>query len=394
MGKGSGCGRTLGACYLGYVTQAVVNNLAPLLFLTFQNEFSISFEKIAVLSSFNFAVQLAVDLAAARFADRIGYRVCIVSAHLFAAAGIAGLGLFPRLTPDPFWGLLLAVALYAVGGGLIEVLVSPIAEACPTPNKASVMSFLHSFYCWGQVLTVALSTLFFSLAGMERWPLLPLLWAAVPLAGAACFSRAPLFPLTPDGKSLPLRSLLRRGSFWLFILLLLCSGAAEQGMSQWASAFAEAGLGISKAAGDLAGPCLFAVMMGLARVVYARFGGRLRLPAYMAFCGVLCLCSYLLAAFSPLPLLALAGCGLCGFSVGVLWPGSFSLASARIPAGGTALFSLLALAGDLGCSAGPALVGAASGAAGGNLRLGLAAGVLFPAVLLAALPFLRKNTSQ
>ena len=384
---------TLCAGFFGYISQAIVNNLAPLLFLTFQREFSVSLEKIALLSSFNFAVQLAVDLAAARFADRIGYRACIVAAHLLAAAGLAGLGVLPRLMPDPFWGLLLAAALYAAGGGLIEVLVSPIAEACPTKNKAAVMSLLHSFYCWGQVLTAALSALFFALAGSGSWPLLVLLWSAVPLANAFYFSKVPIaHPAETDG-GLSARFLSRRGFFWGCVLLMLCAGAAEQGMSQWASAFAEAGLGVSKATGDLAGPCFFALMMGVARAVYARFARHLPLKAYMALCGALCLCAYLLSALSSVPLLSFLGCGLCGFSVGVLWPGVFSLASARFPNGGTALFSLLALAGDLGCAAGPGLVGAVSNAAGGSLRPGLAAAAVFPAALLSVLLFLRRRPS-
>lgn len=373
------------ASYLGYITQAIVNNLAPLLFLIFQDVFQIPLESITLLVTVNFCVQLFVDLISARFVDKIGYRPCIVAAHVFAAAGLVGLGLFPRIFPEPFFGLLVAVFLYAIGGGLIEVLVSPIVEACPTENKAGVMSLLHSFYCWGSVGVILLSTLFLWLFGKGSWSALAVLWALLPLCNGFFFAKVPIAHLTGEGESLPMRKLFSMKLFWIFAALMFAAGACELSMSQWASAFAESGLGVSKTVGDLAGPCFFAVLMGCARVVYAKFGDRLNLLNVEMVSGGLCIFSYLLAALSPIPLLSLLGCGLCGLSVGVLWPGTFSVAARNCPKGGTAMFALLALFGDLGCSGGPTLVGMVSGLADGELKTGLLFAVIFPAFLIAAL---------
>lgn len=381
---------TLYTSYLGYVCQAIVNNLAPLLFLTLQRTYGISLGQITLLVTFNFGVQLLVDLASTLFVDRLGYRRCAVIAHVCCALGLAGLAVLPELLPHPYVGLLAAVCLYAVGGGLIEVLISPIVEACPTEKKDAAMSLLHSFYCWGCVLVIALSTTFLALLGSDSWRMLPLLWALVPAANAMLFSRVPVNSLIPEGGGMSVRELLRSSGFWLLALLMVCAGASELSMSQWASAFAEKGLGISKTLGDLAGPCFFAVLMGLARVLYAAFSDRISLLGFMRGSCVLCVASYLLAVFAPHPALALLGCGLCGLSVGILWPGVFSIAAGRMPAGGTALFALLALGGDLGCSSGPTLVGFVSERAGGVLQVGLLAAILFPLVLLAGSFWLRR----
>ena len=372
------------ASYLGDITQAIVNNLAPLLFLIFQEVYRIPLEQITLLVTVNFCVQLSVDMLSTRFVDKIGYRPCIVAAHFFAAAGLAGLGVFPRLLPDPFVGLLAAVFLYAIGGGLIEVLVSPIVEACPTENKASVMSLLHSFYCWGSVGVILLSTLFLGAFGKSAWTVLALLWALLPMFNAFWFWRVPIARLTEEGEALPLGKLFSQKLFWIFAALMVAAGACELSMSQWASAFAESGLGVSKTVGDLAGPCFFAVLMGCARVVYAKVGHKLNLLNAQWMCGLLCVAAYLLAALSPVPVLALLGCGLCGFSVGILWPGTFSVAARYLPKGGTAMFALLALFGDLGCTGGPTLVGFVSGAFGGELKMGLLAAVVFPVFLILA----------
>lgn len=376
---------TLYASYLGYMTQAIVNTFVPLLFLTFQSTYQIPLDQITSLVTVNFGIQLIVDLLSAKWIDKIGYRISIVAAHICAAAGLAGLGLLPDVFPDPYAGILLAVALYAVGGGLIEVLVSPIVEACPTEKKSAAMSLLHSFYCWGCVLVILTSTLFFSIFGIANWRVLSLIWAVLPLINAFYYEQVPITALHGAGEAMPVRKLFSSGVFWVFALLMVCAGASEQAMSQWASAFAESGLQISKSVGDLAGPCMFSILMGLTRVFYAKFSEKINLTAFMMGSGVLCMASYLLASLSPHPLLSLLGCGLCGLSVGILWPGAFSLASAACPKGGTAMFALLALAGDLGCSAGPSLVGFVSDAAQGNLKAGLLAAIGFPILLLLGL---------
>ena len=376
---------TIFACFLAYIVQAIINNFVPLLFLTFQNSYGIPLSEITLLVTVNFCVQLGVDLLAAKFVDRIGYRVCIVAAHVFAAAGLVLLTVLPEVLP-PFAGILTAVIVYAIGGGLLEVLVSPIVESCPSDNKEAAMSLLHSFYCWGHVGVVILSTVFFHFVGIQSWKLLALCWALVPLANIFIFSRVPMARLLPEGETgMRLKKLLTSRVFWLLFIMMVCAGASEQGVSQWASAFAEKGLGITKTAGDLAGPMTFAVFMGTARAIYGKWGDRFDLHKFMTGSTVLCIASYLLTSLSPSPVLSLAGCALCGFSVGILWPGTFSRAAVLLPTGGTAMFALLALGGDLGCSSGPTVAGFVSELASGDLRLGILAAIVFPVVLLICL---------
>lgn len=381
---------TIAASYIGYITQAIVNNFAPLLFLTFRSAYGIPLGKIGLLVTINFGTQLLVDFLSAKYIDKIGYRISIIAAHLFAAAGMIGLGIFPGLFKNPYTGICVAVILYAIGGGLIEVLISPIVEACPTDEKSAAMSLLHSFYCWGSVLVVLVSTGLFTLFGIDSWKMIGCLWAIVPFLNAFYFTQVPIANLTEAGESMSIGALFRSRIFWLLALLMVCSGASEQSMSQWASAFAESALHVSKTVGDLAGPCFFSILMGSARVFHAKLAQRLDLSKYMGFCAILCIVSYLLAAFSPAALLSLLGCGICGFSVGVMWPGTFSLASGKCPKGGTAMFALLALAGDTGCSLGPTVVGFVSGALNDNLKAGLLAAILFPLLLLAGLFLCKK----
>ena len=380
--------RTIYACFVGYIVQAIVNNFVPLLFLTFEGTYGIEMGRITMLITINFGVQLVVDLLSAGFVDKIGYRISIVLAHLFSAAGLAGLVFLPGILPDAYTGLCISVVIYALGGGLIEVLISPIMESCPTDNKEKAMSLLHSFYCWGHVGVVLVSTIFFHLAGIENWRILTLLWVVIPVANGIVFLKSPIAPLIEEGESgLSMKELFRNKMFWLFLLMMLCAGASEQAVSQWASTFAEQGLGVTKTIGDLAGPMAFAILMGSARAFYGKFGDRLNLDRFMLASGVLCVFSYLCIALAPSPAVSLAGCGICGLSVGIMWPGSFSKASAAIRNGGTAMFALLALAGDLGCSGGPTLVGYVSSTAADNLRIGILAAIVFPVLLIAAICF-------
>ena len=383
--------KTLIACYLGFVTQAITANFAPLLFLTFKSAYGIGLEMIALIPVTFYFTQLLIDFAATKFVDRIGYRTCVVASQVLSAAGLASMAILPELIPVPFVGILIAVVLYAVGSGLIEVLVSPIVEACPFENKAGVMSLLHSFYCWGAVGVILGSTLFFSVFGIENWKILTLMWAAVPLYNAFNFVSCPIERLVEDGESMRPGQLLRLPLFWLLILLMVCSGASEISMAQWASAFTESAMGVSKTVGDLAGPCLFAVFMGIARVIYGKMSETLDLVKTMSLCGALCVVCYLTASLSSLPVLGLAGCALCGVSVGIMWPGTISISSQKCPKGGTAMFAFLALAGDLGATVSPAIVGSISNLAGGDLKTGLLVATVFPLLLILSLIVLSRK---
>ncbi len=375
---------TLSASCIGYIVQAIINNFAPLLFLTFQREYAISLDKIATLVTVNFGVQLLVDIFSIRFASRIGYRKCVVAAHIFCALGLMGLTIFPDCLPDPYWGLLLAVILYAIGGGLIEVLISPLVEACPTERKSAVMSLLHSFYCWGSVFVILISTVYFSCIGIHAWKGMALLWTIVPILNAIYFTQVPIRTLDEEPERLHVSRLFRVKAFWIMLILMLCAGASELSVSQWASAFAEAGLGVSKTVGDLMGPCAFAILMGISRILYAKFSEQLRLHRMMLMSGILAVISYLMISLSTSPMIGLIGCALCGFAVGIMWPGTLSFAAKEIP-GGTAMFALMALAGDLGCSSGPTLVGFISDALQDNIKLGILAAIVFPIILVISL---------
>lgn len=374
---------TITACFVGYIIQAIINNFAPLLFLTFQSSYGIPLSRITLLITFNFVIQLAVDLAAAGLADKLGTRALMITAHVCCAAGLILMAVLPEIIA-PFAGLLIAVTLYAVGGGLLEVLVSPVVEACPTENKEKQMSLLHSFYCWGQVGVILLSTLFFTFFGIENWRVLALIWAAVPMVNAVIFALVPIKTLVEKGESMKFGQLAKSGLFRALFVMMLCAGACEMAVSQWASTLAEAALGVSKAVGDLAGPMMFAVLMGTARALYGKFADRISIDKAMPATAALCAAAYLCIALVPNAVTAFVGCGICGFSVGIMWPGTFSKSAAALPKGGTMMFALLALAGDVGCSGGPTLAGFAADAAGGNLKVGVLCGVIFPVVMLIA----------
>jgi len=385
--------KTLAACYLGFVTQAISANFAPLLFLTFKSTYGITLDKIAMIPLVFYLTQLLIDLAATKFADKIGYRTCVVASQVLSAVGLVLMAILPEILPVPFIGILISVVLYAIGSGLIEVLVSPIVEACPFENKDGMMSLLHSFYCWGAMGVILGSTLFFSVFGVENWKILTFVWAMVPLYNTFNFINCPIERLFEDGKSMGIGRLLKTPIFWLMIVLMVCSGASEASMAQWASAFTESAIGVSKTIGDLAGPCLFAMFMGISRMLYGKFSEKLDLTKVMLVCGIMCAGCYLLASLSALPILGLAGCAVCGLAVGIMWPGSISISSQKCPRGGTAMFAFLALAGDLGAMVSPAMVGSISERAGGNLKTGLLAATLFPIVLVVGLLILKKKVS-
>lgn len=386
--------KTLIACYLGFITQAITANFAPLLFLTFHRTYQISLGRIAFISTAFFFTQLLVDLFCAKYVDRIGYRRSVIASEVFSASGLIGLAFLPSLLPDPYVGILISVIIYAMGSGLIEVLVSPIVEACPFDNKESVMSLLHSFYCWGSVGVILLSTIFFAIFGIENWRILACIWALIPLYNTFNFISCPIESLTEEGEGFSIRQLCHIPIFWLALVLMVCAGASEISMAQWVSAYVESALGISKSIGDIIGPCLFAVMMGTSRSFYGKYGEKIDLMKFMIGSGALCLVCYLLSALAPLPFLNLVGCAVCGFSVGIMWPGTISIASQKIPLGGTAMFALLAMAGDLGGSVGPGIVGFVTQNANDNLKVGMLAGCVFPTVLVLSVLLLKRKRAE
>lgn len=382
---------TIYASYLGYITQAVVNNFAPLLFLTFVSDYGLSLEEITWITTVNFVVQLCVDLLSAKVIDRVGYRISIITAHILAALGIIGLAVLPDLFGNAYAGLMTAVVLYAVGGGIIEVLISPIVEACPTEKKEAAMSLLHSFYCWGHVFLVVMSTVFFQLFGIGNWKILAFVWALIPILNSIYFTLVPIYPITAGHEKMSFGSLLKQKVFWLIVIIMICAGASEQAMSQWASAFAESALKVSKTVGDMAGPCAFAVLMGTARAIYGKCSERIPLKKFMIGSALLCIVCYAVAVFAGSPVMGLVGCALCGFSVGIFWPGTFSIAAGKLPGGGTAMYALMALAGDVGCASGPTVVGMVADSFDGNLKSGLLAAMIFPVLILIGICVLKKQ---
>lgn len=345
--------------------------------------------QITLLATVNFCVQLSVDFLATFFVDKIGYRITMVTSQFLATIGLALMGLLPSVMP-PFTGLMISVVIYAVGGGLMEVVISPIMEGCPSDHKGKAMSLLHSFYCWGQVGVVLISTAYFAAFGVDNWQILSIIWAVIPLVNALIFLKTPIAPLLGEGeKGMSVKELFTNKIFWFLALMMVCSGASEQAVAQWASAFAEKGLGVSKAVGDVTGMMTFGIMMGLARVIYGKFGHKISIDKFMTGSTVLCVAAYLLTALSPLPALSLLGCGVCGFSVGIMWPGTFSKSMIALPMGGTAMFALLALFGDIGCTVGSTVVGFVADG-WGSMQLGILAAIVFPLGLLLCM-LKRKN---
>ena len=376
---------TLRVSYIAYTVQAIAVNFAPLLFVTFGRTYGLSLANISSLILFTFIVQLIVDITSAKFIPVIGYRVCAVAAHITAAIGFILLGFLPDVCRSPYVGIMIACFFYSLGSGLIEVMVSPIVEACPSSNKESAMAFLHSFYSWGTALVIIVSTLFFKIFGIDNWRIMSYIWAVIPICNAVLYMFVPIAAIDGEDGSGSVKKLFDHKIVYVVILFMLVSGAAEIAVSQWASAFAEEGLKVSKTVGDLAGPCMFALMMGIGRVVYSAVAKKVNVLLYMAASAFLCIISYLVTALSNNPVIALMGCGIVGMSVGVFWPGTLSFAAKRCPGGGTAMFGMLAFSGDLGCTIGPTAVGYISGIFSDNIKTGLLFGTVFPIILLIAL---------
>lgn len=378
------------ACYLGFITQAITSCFVPLLFLKFHNDYHISYGMIALIPTVFFITQIIIDLFCAKYVDKIGYRKSIIVSCIGAALGLFGLAFLPDIF-DPFVGIIICVILYAIGSGLVEVLCNPIITACPFDNKEATISLLHSFYCWGSVLTVVVSTTFFYIFGIENWKILSCLWALIPTINIFNFATCPIEQIVEEDKGMKPMELFSTPLFFVFMSLMVCAGASELAMAQWASAYTESALGFSKTLADLAGPCMFAVAQGTCRSLFGKYGDRLNLKNSMLYSGILCLICYILATIPDNSILRLIGCIVCGFSVGIMWPGTISLSAKRFPLGGTAMFAILAMAGDVGGSLGPIFVGRCAEIFNDNIRIGLITGCVFPIVLIISILLLKRK---
>lgn len=374
--------QTVLTCYISYIASAAANNLVSLLFIIFQDDFGLSNIQLATVVSANFFTQIILDLIGAKYVDKVGYRPIALIGSAFLVIGLISIGLIPMIISNTFVALCIASVIYAIGSGLNEVIISPIIEALPGEQKEAAMSILHSFYCWGHVGVVLLSTLYFVVVP-DKWFILPMLWAIVPLISLILFTSVPIRILNEDSESqsLPFSTLFKNKLFWLFCLLMLCGGAAEQCMSQWSSFFAESELGVSKLIGNLLGPCFFALMMAITRTIYGKYSEKMPLISALLLSSIITVAGYLMSSLIPNPYIALIGCGIVGVGVGLYWPGVLSVSSNAIPAGGASMFALLALFGDLGCSVGPQLTAVVSEIFGGRLKAGLFASIIFPIVI-------------
>lgn len=405
MTQSSNFKKTIFACYRGYITQGIVNNLSPLFFVIFQDHFGIDYMLISALILCNFITQVITDMLAVRYVDRIGMRRAAVLAHVLAFSGLAMQGILPNILPAPYIGLVIATVINGIGGGLIEVIISPIVDSCPGDAKASAMSLLHSFYCWGQVGVVLITTLLLRVIGEDLWYIIPLLWSLIPFYNLFSFLKVPLMPAIPEDEKTPLRTLFKSKIFLVAMLLMLCAGASELAMCQWSSLFAERALGVTKVMGDLMGPCLFAVLMGIGRTIFGVWGEKINLAHALMATAALCILCYIGAGLFESPVLSLVSCALCGLSVSLMWPGTFSLVSAIYPKGGTAMFGTLAILGDVGCSAGPALFGAVSTAVANaavnsasadqlGLKSGMLVSVIFPLFIVIGVALITHLAKQ
>jgi len=381
--------KTIYACYRGYITQAIIVNLSPLFFVIFQDNYNVSFVTLGSIVLLNFITQMLTDIAAIKFVEKVGYRVAAVTAHALASAGLLMLGFLPMIMPI-IPALVISTVIFAVGGGLLEVLVSPIVDSVPGEAKESSMSLLHAFYCWGQVMVVLVTTLLLFLIGNKNWSIIPMMWAILPIYNLITFLKVPIIPPLSENERMPIKKLLKSKIFLIALLMMLCAGASELAIAQWASLFTEKALGVSKTAGDVLGPCFFGIMMGVGRTIYGVYGQKVRLLRVMILSAILCVISYIAASVSQNAAVSLVGCALCGLAVSLMWPGMLSMVAAKYTSGGAAMFGIMAIFGDVGCSVGPWLVGVVSQMCSGlgaesALRYGILAATIFPVIMILGL---------
>ncbi len=380
---------TKSACYIGYIVQAIVNNFLPILFIVFQKKYGLGYEKLGRIILVNFLIQILSDTITPIIVRAIGYRGCAILCHGLCATGLVMLSVLPTVIGDTYVAILLSVIIYAFGSGIIEVIISPMIELIPTKNKAANMAFLHSFYCWGQAFTVVCTTLLVSVFGFLNWNFIPLIWATVPFINMFFFIKVPVIEPKKETEKIKNNKFFISREFICFVVFMLCAGTSEVTMAQWASMFVQQGLGINKVTGDILGPCLFAIAMGIGRVFFGVLSGKFSYRKALVLNNILCFLCYIVVAFCKSPIPCLIACALCGFSVSLSWPGTYSLASARFPNGGTVMFSAFALFGDLGCSLGPWLLGLIADMY--DLQTGFFVCSVFPLVMVITALFVLKE---
>lgn len=382
------------ACYTGYLVQGIINNIAPLLFVIFSDKFNVTLTQLSLLITINFATQLIVDTLSIKFVDKIGYKPLAIVSQGIAFIGLASLGILPNILSNSYLGIVVSIMLSAIGSGITEVIISPIVESIPGEKKTAEMSLLHSFYCWGQVTVVLLTTIMIRVFGNDLWYVAPVIWSIIPLVNTINFIGVPIKPNLTSEEKTPFFKMLFSKQFLLLIVIMICSGASEIGMSQWSSYFAEAGLKVSKMTGDLLGPCLFAVLMGSGRMIFGFVGEKINLKTALTCSALLCAFCYLGTCFINNSVFSLLTCAITGITVSIMWPATLSLAARLFPKGGGSMYSVLALSGDTGCTLGPWFISfmtikmSIDAASGEALKTGLGFGALFPILMIIAISML------
>ena len=376
------------ACYIGYIVQAIINNFLPILFIALQDVYGLGYEKLARLMVFNFATQIITDIVTPKITAKIGYKNTVVMCHFCAALGLALLGILPKLI-SPYIAIIVSIIIYAFGSGLIEVIVSPIIEMLPTENKSGNMSILHSFYCWGQAFTIIGTTLLLKIFGYSLWAFVPVIWAIIPFINMFFFMGVPIVEPPKEARRTGLRTLLKNKRFLIFMVMMLCAGATEIAMAEWASMFVQKGLGVSKVVGDLAGPCAFALFMGLGRMWYAFVSAKVDFRKTLIVLSSVCFICYIAVALSNIPWISLVFCAICGFTVSITWPGIYSAGAKEFKEGSSVMFSVFAMCGDTGCCLGPWVLGIVADNFG--LKMGFGVNSVFAVILIIACILLGKN---
>lgn len=346
------------SCFVGIFAQAVIINLAALLFMPLMRLHGLTYVQLGTLVAVNFSVQVGSDLVFSGLIDRIGFRRLVLPACLVGSLGLFLFALAPVLLPGRvFAGLLAATAVYSAAGGLLEVLLSPIVNAIPNEEKGAAMSLLHSFYAWGQMATIILTTLFLFLVGERHWQWMVGFWALLPLANFLLFLKAPFPPSVPEEHRLNMGDLILKPFCLLAFAAIFFGASAEVLMNQWTSAFMERALLLPKLTGDLFGMCGFALMLGLGRAWHGKYGARFDISKALVAMSALAVLCYLVVALAPGSWPGLLACMVCGFATSLLWPGTLIVASERYPLAGAWMFALLAAAGDVGAGLGPWFTG-------------------------------------